>query len=181
MPPTPARLVPRPRGTTALTVAAAVVVLCTGPAFPQNAPQIGNVVMPLETGTRESTFVPAAEERLLQLMNAIRGERQLPALVMSGVLRNAARHHSHDMAVNGYIGHGSLDGESFLARMSRVVPRGCHVGENVAAAVSVASINAALLHSPGHRENILNPNFTRVGIGVVTAGDFLIATEDFIE
>jgi uncharacterized protein YkwD len=45
-------------------------------------------------------------------------------------------------------------------------------GENLAYAQSTAVAHRALMDSPGHRENILRPEFTRIGIGVINAGAF---------
>lgn len=39
-------------------------------------------------------------------------------------------------------------------------------GENIAGNGSVTGANTALMNSPGHRANILNPNFTHIGIGI---------------
>ncbi len=149
------------------------------PAYPQTRPQAGTVVTPLGTGVQDSEFVPAAEDELLAMLNAVRDEHHLAPLSMNGVLRGVARGHSRDMALNGYIGHGSRDGESFFTRISDVVPPGTLVGENVAAAVDPVRIHAAFIHSEGHLKNILDPAFRRVGVGVATDGRLLIATEDF--
>ncbi len=45
----------------------------------------------------------------------------------------------------------------------------------------VATIYRATMDSPGHRENILRPEFTRIGIGLINAGvSGRIATQPFI-
>lgn len=152
-----------------------------GAAYSQGSAQLGTAVLPLQTRTHGAAFVPTAEDRLLALINAVRESRHVAPLAMSGVLRTVARYHSRDMAVNGYIGHGTTNGESFLARLARAVSHGSRVGENVAAGVDVERIHAAFVHSPGHLENLLNPRFTQVGIGVAATDEFLIATEDFAE
>jgi uncharacterized protein YkwD len=140
---------------------------------------VGSVVVPFGPGVEDSVFVPGAEEQLLAMVNEVREEYHLLPVLMDGGLRGVARNHSRDMAVNGYIGHGSRQGESFFTRLSGVVPRGSLVGENVTAAVSIVRVHAVLVHSQGHLKNIINPAFRRVGIGVATAGGLLIATEDF--
>ena len=49
--------------------------------------------------------------------------------------------------------------------VSGVSPGWQLIGENVAMAGSIAQAQAALEASPPHRENLLNPNFTEMGIG----------------
>jgi len=54
-------------------------------------------------------------------------------------------------------------------------------GENIAGNPSAAGAMRAWMNSPGHRANILNPNFTRIGIGVVDGGPYgKILTQHFI-
>jgi uncharacterized protein YkwD len=163
---------------TAALAAAALMLAGAGPAYPQSRP-VGSVVVPFGPGVEDSAFVPDAEEQLLAMVNEVRKEYHLPPVMMDEGLRGAARSHSRDMAVNGYLGHGSSQGESFFARLAGVVPQGSLVGENVTAAVSIVRAHAVLVHSQGHLKNIINPAFRRVGIGVATAGDLLITTEDF--
>jgi uncharacterized protein YkwD len=151
------------------------------PVYPQSRPQPGSVVLQLGRGAEDSTFVPGAEAELLAMVNEDRREHNLAPVLMNETLRRVARRHSHDMAEKGYIGHGTDQGESFLARMSKVLPRGTVVGENIAAAVSIAHAHAAFMHSQGHLKNILHPGFRWIGIGVATYGDLLITTEDFAE
>jgi len=45
-------------------------------------------------------------------------------------------------------------------------------GRNLAYAQSASVPRRALMDSPGHRENILRPKFTQVGIGVVSPGAY---------
>ncbi|HKX18928.1 MAG TPA: CAP domain-containing protein [bacterium] len=168
-----------PRAAAALTAWA--LLAAPGAAYSQNSAQLGTMVLPLQTRIPGAAFIPTAEDRLLVLINAVRQSRHIAPLTMSGALRMAARYHSRDMAANGYIGHGTSTGESFLARLAQALSHGSRVGENVAAGVDVERIHAAFVHSPGHLENLLNPRFRHVGIGVATTDEFLIATEDFAE
>ena len=45
------------------------------------------------------------------------------------------------------------------------------LGENVGHGPSVAAIEQAFMNSPGHRANILNPEFNWAGTGVSVAAD----------
>ncbi|NHM26783.1 hypothetical protein G7K71_07270 [Desulfofundulus sp. TPOSR] len=54
------------------------------------------------------------------------------------------------------------------------------MGENIAGNATVERAHYALMQSQGHRANILNPNFTRVGVGVASGSPYgLIITELF--
>lgn len=161
--------------------AAGVLLGNVSPAASQALATLPPAIAPLASGVEETTFVPDAEAQLLAMLNRTREEHHLAPLVMSEPLHRVARHHSHDMAVQGYVGHRSRQGESFLTRLSGVVPPGTFVGENVTAAATVTSAHAAFMHSPGHAENVLSPTFREVGIGVATAGRLLIVTEDFAD
>jgi uncharacterized protein YkwD len=140
-----------------------------------------SVMVALDERTTQSADQPDAEQQLLALLNSVRAQHRLPPLRMDRSLREVARAHSRDMATGGYVGHGSPAGMSALDRLSHVVSRGL-VGENVTFAISCGAANRALVASPGHLENILEPRFHRVGIGVFSAGQLGMAvTQDFAE
>jgi uncharacterized protein YkwD len=140
-----------------------------------------SVMVALDVRTSQSVDQPDAEQQLLALLNSARAQHGLPPLRMDRSLQAVARAHSHDMVTGGYVGHGSPAGPSALDRLSHVVTRGL-VGENVTFAVSCSAAHRALVASSGHLENILEPRFHRVGIGVFSAGQFGMAvTQDFAE
>lgn len=140
-----------------------------------------SVVVRLNTSAPTASVDAPAESQLLQLINDARGVRGLSRLYMDPSLRFVAREHSTDMAVHGYVGHGTLSGSSFLDRLAPVVRQGA-VGENVTLAQTVAEAHTIFLASAGHLRNIMNPAFHRIGIGVADAGGVGVAvTEDFAE
>lgn len=127
-------------------------------------------------------FSPSAqaEEELLELVNGERARRGLPMLRMDDRLRVAARAHSADMLIRGYFSHTSLDGRSPFDRMRSAGAEFATAGENLAFAPTVKMVHRGLMSSPGHRANILNPQYRRVGIGVQDAGVFgLMVTQNF--
>lgn len=140
-----------------------------------------SVVVALDQRTPDATVEPNAEHQLLTLLNGVRQEHGLAPLRMDRSLQAAARAHSRDMATGGFVGHGNLFGVSAIDRLSHVVVRGL-VGENVTFAVSCHAANRALVASSAHLANILEPRFSRVGIGVFSAGGLGMAvTQDFAE
>jgi uncharacterized protein YkwD len=112
----------------------------------------------------------AAEEEMLSLVNAERVQAGLVPLTMDAPLRDLARTHAADMFQHGYFSHTGLDGRSPFDRMHDLGIRYGTAGENLALAISTAAAHDGLMHSPGHRANILNGNFRRVGIGVLDGG-----------
>ena len=119
------------------------------------------------------------EQEILRLLNQERQSRGQPPLADSEPLRKAARRHSERMADARRIGH-KLAGEHDLSRrLGEEAQRFDVSGENVAVAASAARAHAALMHSPAHRANILDPDYNSVGIGVVRSGGEIYVTQDF--
>ena len=165
----------------AVLLAVAVAAARPAAADPQSAPGLGNVAVPSAVLLAQPEFVPDAEWALLALLNQARGARGLPVLSVSAPLRAAARSHSREMTVRGFIGHGSALLGSFIDRLRGVVRAGTFVGENVTCGLTVAQIETAFENSSGHLHNMLDPRFRFVGIGIVASPLGLMVTEDFSE
>ncbi len=101
---------------------------------------------------------------VLALINIERAERKLPRLTMDNKLTAAARSHAVDMSRRGYFSHTSLDGEGMSGRLRRAGASYTTAGENIAhGQTSAASVVKSWMNSPGHRRNILNPKYSKVG------------------
>ena len=118
------------------------------------------------------------ESRLVTLTNAERTSRGLKPLAWEDTLCVAGRRHSTEMAALNYFDHSSPTRgmESAADRWERCItqpPMDYTIGENLfyGSLTDVAWAHRSLMDSAGHRENILNPVFTRIGIGVHTAPD----------
>lgn len=111
-----------------------------------------------------------SEARMLELVNAERAKVGAKPLVMDSTLVEVARMHSEDMWRRQYFSHVNLDGETPFDRMREGGSRFRAAGENLALARTVGRAHEGLMDSPGHKRNILDPNFGRVGIGVIDAG-----------
>lgn len=118
------------------------------------------------------TLDPAAEARMLDLVNRERAAQGLGLLAVDERLRQAAREHSEEMVRLSYFAHESPVHGSPFDRMVRAGARFGAAGENLAFAPTVEAAHRGLMNSPEHRKNILTPQFRRVGIGVVTAGSW---------
>ena len=109
-------------------------------------------------------------EELLQLVNAERQRVNAPPMVLSDKLTAAAQRHSQDMAASRRMSHTGSDGSTMRSRIDATQYRWSTIGENVALGQpSAAAVMTAWMNSPGHRQNILNPAFTELGIGYATA------------
>ena len=115
---------------------------------------------------------PEAEAEMLRLLNAERTSRGLAALELDPRLVPVARQHSEEMFRLKYFGHQSPVSGSPFDRLAAAKITYSRAGENLAYAQSVAVAHRGLMDSEGHRENILRPEFTRIGIGVVSAGSY---------
>ncbi|GAC1358415.1 MAG: hypothetical protein NVSMB31_18830 [Vulcanimicrobiaceae bacterium] len=120
------------------------------------------------------------QQQMLADLNATRHQAGLRPLTLERHLTTAANKHAGDMASHGYFDHASRNGRSPFDRMHA---DGCHfayAGENIAMSDSEREAYSALLQSPEHRENILNPHYTRVGIGIAASADgSLMFVQDF--
>ncbi len=113
---------------------------------------------------------PGLEQQMLTLINKERTQRGLKALQADPELTLVARAHSNDMFVRGYFAHLNPDGKNPFQRMKDAHVSFNTAGENLALAQTVEIAHTNLMHSPGHKANILHPAFGRVGIGIMDGG-----------
>ena len=120
--------------------------------------------------------VDAAERATLCLLNAERRARGLRPLRPDPKLRVAALRHSTDMVERDFLEHVNPDGvghhERIVATGYRLHPGGFATGENLASGRAGETSTPAVvvygwMHSPGHRRNVLRPDFEEIGIGIV--------------
>jgi uncharacterized membrane protein required for colicin V production len=126
-----------------------------------------NVQVPRSTDAQVDA---EAETKMLELLNAERVKAGLKPLQADEKLRDVARQHSQEMFRLGYFAHVSPTDGSPADRLKRAGIAFATAGENLAYAPTVEVAHSGLMASPGHRRNILTPEFTRVGIGVVRGG-----------
>jgi uncharacterized protein YkwD len=121
-----------------------------------------------------------AENQLFALANQVRAEAGVPALQRDEGMTQAAREHAAAMAAQQQLSHQFSGEASVQQRLTAATP--LHIdraGENVAYAATVDQAHDNLMHSPPHRENLLNPAYNVVGFGVVRNGDSLYVVQDF--
>ena len=123
---------------------------------------------------------PDLEETMLQLVNKERVAAGLKPLAPDPELAELARKHSADMFARGYFAHVTPEGRDPFTRMYAAGVHFLTAGENLALAPTVQIAHTGLMNSPGHRANILNKKFGRVGIGIMDGGSHgLMVTQEF--
>ncbi len=110
-----------------------------------------------------STILPAV---IVELTNEERGDDSLGRLSRSDILDAAAKLKAQDMAKNSYFAHYSPTGVSPWFWFDEVSYNFIHAGENLAVHFTDSSdVVDAWMDSPTHRANIMNGNFTEIGVG----------------
>lgn len=138
------------------------------------------------TGTTSSSTssanVATAEKNAVELMNADRRANGLSDLKVSSAVTAVARSHAQDMVNRKFFSHSNPDGKTPSDRLKAAGISYSAVGENIAENTSVQAAETSFMNSSGHRANILNSNYTTVGIGVAydSAGNVYVV-QDFIK
>ena len=113
------------------------------------------------------------EQEVIRLVNEIRAENGLKTLTYDWELSRVARYKSQDMKDNKYYSHTSpVYGTPFqMIRNFGISFRSA--GENIAKGYTTpqAVVNG-WMNSSGHRANILNANYTHIGVGYVSGGNY---------
>jgi uncharacterized protein YkwD len=117
---------------------------------------------------------------LIDLTNQERRKQELQELTVDPLLMKMARDHSANMAKQNIMSH-ELNGVTFQQRLEQSGYKASMAGENIAAGQPTpADAIAAWMKSPGHRANILNPDFTQIGVGIAqSAAGIFYYTQDF--
>jgi uncharacterized protein YkwD len=112
--------------------------------------------------------VAGVEAQVLALVNVERGKKPGCRPVTNDPrLAAVARAHSADMAERNYFDHTTPDGVDFATRITKAGYTWSTAGENIAAGQpDPASVMTSWMNSPGHRANILNCDFTNLGVGL---------------
>ena len=113
---------------------------------------------------------PDLESQMLELVNAERRAAGLKPVKPDPVLGEVARAHSRDMFARGYFSHYTPEGQDLGDRLQQARIGYLSAGENLALAPTLYTAHSGLMHSPGHRANILRPQFGRLGIGILDGG-----------
>jgi uncharacterized protein YkwD len=145
---------------------------------PTNVLNVASAQQP--TPNDPSPYDAEAERQLFDLANQARAQAGVAPLQRDEGLTQAARAHAAAMAAQHDLSHQFAGEPSLQQRLA--ANSSLHLdkaGENVSVASSVEQSHQGLMHSPPHRENLLNPGYNVAGFGVVRAGSSLYVAQDF--
>lgn len=139
---------------------------------------------PVPTPNPTPEPAPAVEFSVMQMemlnyINTERAKANLAPLVLDKDLSAGAYLKSKDMAVNNYFSHNSPTyGSPFKMMKDRGISYRL-AAENIAKNTSVKGAHNAFMNSSGHRANILNSGFNKIGLGIYQEGNYLYITQWF--
>jgi uncharacterized protein YkwD len=164
-----------------------LAVMLIGGAAPAKDPKpVPAKVLNVASGRQQpspndsSPYDSEAERELFDLANQARTQAGIAPLQMDEGLIQAARAHAAAMAAQQQLSHQFADEPSLAQRLAANCTLHLdQTGENVSLAGSVGQSHEGLMHSPPHRENLLNPGYNVAGFGAVRAGSSLYVAQDF--
>lgn len=125
----------------------------------------------LVTAAAASAEPAANEEAFYAQINGLRASEGKPPLIRDAQADGVARAWSGEMARTGQLSHNP--------NLKSQVTNWRTVGENVGVGSNVVMISNAFANSPAHKANIVNAQYTHVGVGVVEAGGQVWVTQVF--
>lgn len=126
--------------------------------------------IPLDVSTLNLSVDESSENQMFNLVNNERVNRGIGALTWDIKLVGVARNYGKLMWQDHYFGHYDPEGHDVGDRLTAAGIPYSLAGENLALAPTVEIAHTGLMNSPGHRANILDTGFHRVGIGVIDNG-----------
>ncbi|MGZ6081688.1 MAG: CAP domain-containing protein, partial [Myxococcaceae bacterium] len=117
-------------------------------------------------GGAEPSSSEEARMRLLARVNALRSAAGAPAVEVDPRLDAIAQRYAERMASQRFFAHVSPDGDALPDRLEQGGYAYVTSGENLGMASGPLAAHAAIEESPGHRKNLLDPAFERVGFGL---------------
>jgi uncharacterized protein YkwD len=126
--------------------------------------------IPIQAKADQLTVDAVSESAMFKLVNDERIKEGVGELTWRPELVPIARAHAEDMWKRGYFSHYSPNGKDVGDRLDDAHVTYTIAGENLALAPTLPTAHNGLMNSPGHRANILEPRFKRMGIGVIDNG-----------
>lgn len=155
-------------------LAAAVIAPIGAPALVRSGGLVASVAH-ADQAYSPADAMPPLEAQFLDLLNADRIGNGLAPLEYDASLAAIARWRSEDMASRGYFSHDIGGYQVFQVLKDQGISYRI-AGENLAFNYfqpdqTAPAAEQALMQSPGHRANILRPDYTHAGVGIAFAPD----------
>jgi uncharacterized protein YkwD len=127
-----------------------------------------NAYQPLPRGVYQNASLGTWAGQILTAVNEERSSLGLSPLRAEPHLNRISQAHARDMALRKYFNHDTPEGLEPWDRMSAAdIPPYELAGENIAKGQeSVDEVIEGWMKSPGHRANLLNPDYNYIGIGL---------------
>jgi len=126
-----------------------------------------------ESADRSSETQISKAEMILKLVNQERSKAGVPALTLSTKLTDIANTKAQDMADKNYFSHDSPTYGSPFDMLKHFGVSYSYAGENIAAGQkSAQEVMQSWMNSSGHKANILNKNYTQLGVGYTEGGQY---------
>ncbi|MCM0650639.1 CAP domain-containing protein [Clostridium swellfunianum] len=119
-----------------------------------------------------SSTLTSQEQEMLKLINQARAQNNVSPLQIDMQVTNVARVKAQDMIDNNYFSHNSPKYGSPFDMLKAFGVSYVEAGENIAGNQTIQNAHNALMNSPGHRKNILNPDYTHIGLGIRNGGPY---------
>ncbi|MCS7068094.1 MAG: CAP domain-containing protein [Meiothermus sp.] len=128
----------------------------------------------------------ALELEVLQRTNQARTEHGLRPLQWDALAHKAALAHAQDMLRRNFFAHQNPDGQGAADRLRAIGVLEVMVGENLASFDGYPDAEiprralVGWMNSPGHRANLLKPEFTHLGVGLLREGRRVMVVQNFL-
>ncbi|HBE9250950.1 TPA: sporulation protein [Clostridioides difficile] len=133
------------------------------------------------SGSTSENF-SAYQKEVVDLVNIERAKAGLNPLTLDSSISNVATKKSQDMIDNNYFSHNSPTYGSPFDMLKKFGISYKTAGENIAMGQKTPKeVVNAWMNSEGHRKNIMNPNFSKIGVGVAQkSGGSIYWTQIFV-
>ncbi|HBE9108101.1 CAP domain-containing protein [Clostridioides difficile] len=133
------------------------------------------------SGSTSENF-SAYQKEVVDLVNVERAKAGLNPLTLDSSISNVATKKSQDMIDNNYFSHNSPTYGSPFDMLKKFGISYKTAGENIAMGQKTPKeVVNAWMNSEGHRKNIMNPNFSKIGVGVAQkSGGSIYWTQIFV-
>lgn len=156
-----------------LTAAIVIATIAFGSISTSSYASSPTTKLSIKSAIKTGTIDTSAEQDFLNRTNALRASVGVGPLKVNSELLTKARNWSQTQANSGTIFHSTLtDGVSQNWQS---------LGENVGMGPDVLAIHNALVASPRHYQNLVDPRFTEVGMGVVNQNGTIYVSQVFMQ